>query len=170
MSEYGTFLDEYNRVRDEHPGMPLLMFEGKPATRQELDIPDTKDVCDCVNWKTCTLIEARRDLTEPLVNGEPWNISGYELCIKNLESLVEGNNSLMNTLKKENFNLLFRQAAQDKKYIELLKYLLDNADILAFDIHSKGEKSGNALDVTIKNQNQQAVNLLKEVLTPSKSL
>ena len=35
---------------------------------------------------------------------------------------------------------------------------------LNIDIHSKGEKSGTAMDVAIKNENEVAINLLSEYL------
>ena len=60
-------------------------------------------------------------------------------------------------------------AASDKQN-DLLQFLIEKASILNIDLFSKGDKSGNALDVAIKYNNKKAIEQLKQVgLTPSLS-
>lgn len=94
------------------------------------------------------------------------NLSSYKNRVENLTCLAKEKFSkfglIMKSVKERNFNLLLRQSAANKNTKELLEFLLQNLSFLNIDIHSKGEKSGTALDVAIRNENEEAVKLIKE--------
>jgi Fic/DOC family len=69
---------------------------------------------------------------------------------------------IMKSVKERNFNLLLRQAVSSKNTKELLEFLLQNLSPLNIDINSKGEKSGTAMDIAVKNKNEEAIKLLSQ--------
>lgn len=95
-----------------------------------------------------------------LANG----LKNYQNAVIELKTLVSNYFSKSEAMKKSveerSLNLLLRQSASDPKNIILLEFLLNNKLALNIDILSKGEKSGNALDVANKFNNLQAVELL----------
>jgi hypothetical protein len=87
----------------------------------------------------------------------------YEACIAQLPNLLEGiHPKAQKAFEDKNFNLLFRQAASEPASIKLLEFLLINAKTLSIDILSKGEKSGTALNVAHRYNNELAIELLKK--------
>lgn len=90
----------------------------------------------------------------------------YKNKLENLTLLINEKfsnlNVFMKSVKERNFNLLLRQSASNKSTKELLEFLLQNVSCLNIDINSKGEKSGTAIDVAIKNENKEAISLLKQ--------
>lgn len=89
----------------------------------------------------------------------------YQATVIELQKFIEEHFSdsflLRKSVQERNFNLLLRQSASNPKNITLLKYLINNLETLDIDIHSKGEKSGNALDVAVKFHNAEAIELLR---------
>lgn len=96
------------------------------------------------------------------------HLSEYHVTVVSLVELTKEKfskfNAIMTSVKERNFNLLLRQSAAKKEAQELLEFLLKHMQTLNIDIHSKGEKSGTAMDVAIKNENEVAINLLSEYL------
>lgn len=95
-------------------------------------------------------------------------LHAYINSLKNLQKEIKRVNieALNKSFNERNFSLLLRQSASNskKEYIDLLKYLLDNAANLGIDIHAKGQTSGTALDVATKRKNEEAITLLTNAL------
>ncbi len=100
--------------------------------------------------------------------------SAYLLVLFELQGALWGNKyffeenneqirreSLFNEVLIRDLNALFRQSAADPKLIDVLRLILKNAKVLDVDIHQSEEGSGSALDVAIKHDHQQAIELLK---------
>lgn len=64
------------------------------------------------------------------------------------------------SIRAENFEFLLRYSSKDPKHIKLLGFLLDNRSALGIDMASREEKSGTAMDVAKKFENQPAMDLL----------
>lgn len=70
--------------------------------------------------------------------------------------------SVNQTVKNKDFNLLLRKAAAKANLIGLLKFLLENKCVFNLDLAAKGATSGTALEIAKKNQNKLAIDLLEE--------
>lgn len=94
------------------------------------------------------------------------DLSIYKNRVENLKLLVNERFSkfhlIIKSVNERNFNFLLRQSAFNKSTTELLEFLLQNLSFFNIDIHSKGEKSGTAMDVAVKNKNEEAIHLLKK--------
>lgn len=90
------------------------------------------------------------------------NLKDYRITVEKLLDKYSTYKDLMNSIKERNFNLLLRQVAALKDSTELLKFLLENLEILNIDINSKSKKSGTAMKIAIKNKNKEAIELLKK--------
>lgn len=105
-----------------------------------------------------SLFGSKHQLTE--------NLNEYRIKVKRLIKLTNEKflkfNAIMKSVKERNFNLLLRQSTVGNNTKELLEFLLQNLSSLNIDIHSKGEKSGTAMDVAVKNGNAEAIELLKK--------
>jgi Fic/DOC family len=90
----------------------------------------------------------------------------YSKTVQKLQTLVKAQFSsfpkISNSLSERNFNLLLRQSSSDKEFFLLLKFLLKHSKELGIDIASFGEKSGTALDVAKKFNNEEGIGLLQK--------
>lgn len=95
-------------------------------------------------------------------------LARYSITVENLIDLAKEKyskfNAIMNSIRERNFNLSLRQSSADKNALGLLEFLLQNLSILNIDIHSKGEKSGTAMDVALKNRNIKAIKLIEKYI------
>ncbi len=81
-----------------------------------------------------------------------------------------GDHTLKMTLVSRDLNLLFRRAAQNDRFFNLLQFMVDNSDALDIDITSKGNSGNNAADVANQNNNKIAMDYLRtKGLNPSKN-
>lgn len=89
-------------------------------------------------------------------------------AVSGLANLIEGNypglKPLKESFEKRDYNQLLRRSAVAPKYKALLQYLLDNRSALAVNIFSRGLGSGTVLDVALKNDNKDAIELLEATI------
>lgn len=134
--------------------------------------PDNMCIFDANSLKKmCSEIAEGQDRFRDLFSDEltlTTALTSYRESILKLSNLINNSKlpkndlqTLNTNLKKRNVNILFRQSAAHAEGIKILKFLIENKDILNINIYEKGQKSGkDALDVAKDHANDLAINEL----------
>lgn len=168
--EYG----EWNNILDfkygSLAGDKIPYFEIKEAARFEKDIVDVgaDDSPDSIQKaqirESCGMLELpiQAQRSEFNENSDELDIDPEVILNKIVLTLSKEFKPLLNCLKSKDYNRLLRQSATDSKCIDLLNTLLEYDTFFGIDIHSRGEKSGSAMDLAVKNENQLAIEAIKK--------
>lgn len=169
--DFNTFLDKKYTALD---GADVPYFQVMEATRTLGDVPPFELTnIDPNNIKTAR-IQVSVNLSSSRVNVANLTpelklpkhperkevITDPALHLKKMAEALDSSTAL-NTIKEKDFNKLLRQLASDPAHFNMLEFLYDYRNELGVDLGAKGEKSGTALDVATKYNNQKAINLLK---------
>ncbi|MGL4540789.1 MAG: hypothetical protein ACRCU0_07455 [Candidatus Rhabdochlamydia sp.] len=161
--EYGEWNNYLDRNYGDLQGDQIPYFEIKEASRLEKDIPYFEiEGLQRENIKKAQLLEREGKLQLP-IQEERTAVQDNKEVIRKLQELINksSSNLIKKTAGKQNFNLLLRQSVTHPAHMQLSKFLLTNKLVLNINIESQGEKSGTAMDVAKKFNNQKAVDLLK---------
>ncbi len=92
-------------------------------------------------------------------------VSQLRVLIGNLKIDERDLERLKTSFTNREFNLLLRQAAVRENMLELLSFLVENAEQLGIDIYSRGKTAGTVFDVATKNENNEGMVLLNKYFT-----
>ncbi len=144
--EYAAFLKTLDINYPSQIVVNTPYFSSKESNRTNAIFSDIKEMQKHISF------QREEDITN-----SPWY--QFEKIIKNLSNEI-----LLKTLnEKKDLNLLFRQSAASPQAISLFKCLFNYAKepTVNIDIHARGKTSGSALDIAQKNNNVEAIELLK---------
>jgi hypothetical protein len=160
LREYGEWNNYLDRNYKNLQGDQIPYFEIKEASRLEKDIPcfEMKSL-ERKNIEKAQILERRGKLKLPIQEER----IVVQNIMRELQELVSKSpsNLIKKTTEKKDFNLLLRQSVTHPAHIYLSSFLLDNKLALNINITSRGNKSGTAMDVAKKFNNQAAIDLLK---------
>lgn len=161
--EYGEWNNYLDKNYVDMDGDQIPYFEIKEASRLEEDIPDFEiEGLQRENIEKAQFLESKEKWKLP-IQEERTVVQDNENMMRKLQKIIsEGSsNVIKKTAEKQDFNLLLRQSVTHPAHMQLSRFLLANKLAFNINIASRGEKSGTAMDVAKKFNNQDAIDLLK---------